>query len=48
MDWFEENISSKKLALMLKALIEADIDTFAQIVKLGIAFSGKEIEIKAR
>jgi len=33
LDWFEENISSKKLALMLKALTEADIDTFAQIFK---------------
>ncbi len=33
LDWFEKNISSKKLALMLKALTEADIDTFAQIFK---------------
>lgn len=33
LDWFEENISSKKLALMLKALTNADIDTFAQIFK---------------
>ena len=33
LDWLEENIGSQKLSLMLKALTEGDVESFAQIFK---------------